>query len=352
VFLTGSEVCYDDLGCFSTESPFDNSPERPFTVLPQSPGKIGTIFAHFSRNNSDVGQDLEALKTTTVADTWTGYKPRLTKIIVHGFLQDPATTTWLRDMKDELLRKADYNVVIVDWHTGNGPPYTQATANTRVVGAQIAYLIQKLIVSLCTTAGDFHVIGHSLGAHIAGYAGERTPGLGRITGLDPAGPYFENTDPRVRLDPTDATFVDAIHTDYKSWTAIAYGIKQPVGHLDFYPNLGHDQPGCDANLVTSHNAICDGNSVTCFLAATDVVDIVICHHARAVQYFHESINSACPFLAYPCVNEQEYLSGKCKTCENGGCASMGLRAEQYLPLPGTRRSLYLTTSSAPPFCRE
>ena len=32
-------------------------------------------------------------------------------------------------------------------------------------------------------------------------------------GLDPAGPYFENTDPRVRLDPTDAQFVDVIHTD-------------------------------------------------------------------------------------------------------------------------------------------
>jgi len=29
---------------------------------------------------------------------------------------------------------------------------------------------------------DIHVIGHSLGAHIAGYAGARTRNLGRITG--------------------------------------------------------------------------------------------------------------------------------------------------------------------------
>jgi len=29
---------------------------------------------------------------------------------------------------------------------------------------------------------DVHIIGHSLGAHIAGYAGERTQNLGRITG--------------------------------------------------------------------------------------------------------------------------------------------------------------------------
>ena len=31
--------------------------------------------------------------------------------------------------------------------------------------------------------------------------------------MDPAGPYFENVDPIVRLDPTDAVFVDAIHSD-------------------------------------------------------------------------------------------------------------------------------------------
>ena len=31
---------------------------------------------------------------------------------------------------------------------------------------------------------DIHLIGHSLGAQTSGYAGERIPGLGRITGED------------------------------------------------------------------------------------------------------------------------------------------------------------------------
>lgn len=32
-------------------------------------------------------------------------------------------------------------------------------------------------------------------------------------GLDPAEPYFEGTDATVRLDTSDAAFVDVIHTD-------------------------------------------------------------------------------------------------------------------------------------------
>ena len=32
------------------------------------------------------------------------------------------------------------------------------------------------------SAENVHLIGHSLGSHIAGYAGERVKGLGRISG--------------------------------------------------------------------------------------------------------------------------------------------------------------------------
>ena len=65
---------------------------------------------------------------------------------------------------------------------------------------------------------DFHIIGHSLGAQIAGYAGERIQKLtnrkiGRISGLDPASPLFEDMPTFVRLDPSDAIFVDVIHSD-------------------------------------------------------------------------------------------------------------------------------------------
>ena len=64
---------------------------------------------------------------------------------------------------------------------------------------------------------DIHLIGHSLGAHTAGYAGEKLGGnIGRITGLDPAEPYFQGMPSHLRLDYTDAQLVDVIHTDGKS----------------------------------------------------------------------------------------------------------------------------------------
>lgn len=39
-------------------------------------------------------------------------------------------------------------------------------------------------------------------------------------GLDPAEPYFQYTDTAVRLDPSDADFVDVLHTDGDSILAL------------------------------------------------------------------------------------------------------------------------------------
>lgn len=75
---------------------------------------------------------------------------------------------------------------------------------------------------------DIHLIGHSLGAHTAGYAGEKLRGnIGRITGLDPAEPYFQGMPSHVRLDYTDAQLVDVIHTDGKSIFFLGRRVQNP-----------------------------------------------------------------------------------------------------------------------------
>lgn len=76
----------------------------------------------------------------------------------------------------------DVNVILVDWSQGNGFPYEKATANTQIVGAEIGLLVNYMIKEHGSKATDFHLVGHSLGSHISGYAGSRIPGLGRITG--------------------------------------------------------------------------------------------------------------------------------------------------------------------------
>ena len=76
----------------------------------------------------------------------------------------------------------DMNVIVVDWSGGSFDPYDQAVANTRVVGAVISELVIALHNTTQLDYSNVHLIGHSLGSHICGFAGERIPGLGRITG--------------------------------------------------------------------------------------------------------------------------------------------------------------------------
>ena len=93
-------------------------------------------------------------------------------------------------MKDALLAREDCNVLLVDWSKGAKFPYGRAAGNTRLVGAQTAELIRFLISSSSgspSLAKRFYIVGFSLGAVVAGYAGSNLKKhemkLGRITGM-------------------------------------------------------------------------------------------------------------------------------------------------------------------------
>jgi pancreatic triacylglycerol lipase len=58
------------------------------------------------------------------------------------------------------------------------------------------------------------LVGHSLGAHVAGFAGKYTHGqINTIFGLDPAGPLFSLKSASDRLSENDAKYVETIVTD-------------------------------------------------------------------------------------------------------------------------------------------
>ena len=65
--------------------------------------------------------------------------------------------------------------------------------------------------------------------------------------MDPAGPLFDDTDidSSSGLQPSDADWVDVIHTAGKDHLIMDYGTLKAMGDVDFYPNDGGLQPGCD-----------------------------------------------------------------------------------------------------------
>lgn len=140
------------------------------------------------------------------------------------------------------MEHRDVNVIMVDWQEiASSWWYFDSAYSTQLVGRSVAQLIDYMIHKMKADRNLMHVIGNSLGAHVAGFAGAYVESgkIARVTGLDPAGPYFNEKPAEMRLDPTDAQFVDVIHTALGT-----YGHVQELGHLDFYPNGGIKQPGC------------------------------------------------------------------------------------------------------------
>jgi pimeloyl-ACP methyl ester carboxylesterase len=330
--IYSKSICYGDLGCYTDQYPFSGVlPWRPFAALPNSPEKIATKFILYNKQTSGLGQVISA---SNISASFDAAVP--VKFITHGFIQN-GFHKWVIEMKDAILSAEDVNVIVVDWSNGNGLPYMQATANTQVVGAVIAKLVNTFVNTLGVKASDVHLIGHSLGAHISGYAGAKIKGLGRITGLDPAGPYFEFTEPEVRLDPTDALFVEAIHTDGTATLQLGLGLMQRVGHIDYYPNGGKNQPNCPEVPGKILSAIFFGLT----LNVAGIEDSTACSHSAALTFFTESIrDKSCKFTAFPCSSKAEFDAGKCMKCASpNGCNQMGY----WSTANRDRGDLYLNT---------
>lgn len=70
-----------------------------------------------------------------------------TKFIIHGYMDNIKLTNWMQTLKDQLLKKGDFNVIIVDWSSGSSVSiYAQAAVNARVVGGAVDNLIRSLQV--------------------------------------------------------------------------------------------------------------------------------------------------------------------------------------------------------------
>ncbi|XP_042886759.1 inactive pancreatic lipase-related protein 1-like [Penaeus japonicus] len=224
-------------------------------------------------------------------------------VVTHGFSETADDSVWMNATKNALLEKADMNVILTQWQElANGIRYDIAARNTYYVGIAMAELLQFVENNTEGFSGSsVHLVGFSLGAHVSGIAGHKYPGVARITGLDPAGPLFEDGDPESRLDASDADLVDVIHTNAGYLLTGHFGYNEPVGHLDFYVNGGSSQFGCPPFIWDSIVEI----------ITLSPGDIDACSHGRAHEYFLESITSPEPSFGFQCLDYESFEVGNC-----------------------------------------
>lgn len=175
-------------------------------------------------------------------------------IFIHGWNQD-GYEDFIEQMSTAYSKSTSkVNFLVVNWEALAFKNYFTAAFSVKFIGEEtgrLIYTISKNFADIQLKKNYFdkiHIIGHSLGAHIGGIASkflqkEASILIGRVTGLDPAGPLF--TCPflvpsKYRLSKKDAQFVDLIHTDI-----FLAGTALPLGHADFYVNFGGPiQPAC------------------------------------------------------------------------------------------------------------
>lgn len=91
------------------------------------------------------------------------------------------------------LAKGNYNVIGVDWSVlCPAPNYIAACRNAVLTGELIGELVEFLVAEGRARLQDIHIIGHSLGGQVAGFAGNSTTTgkVGRITGRTCPNPHF------------------------------------------------------------------------------------------------------------------------------------------------------------------
>lgn len=237
-----------------------------------------------------------------------------TKILVHGWLGGSDSDV-IEPLAMDFLEQGNFNVIAVDWEKGARTLlYPVARYRVEKVAELVAAVINQLL-EFGQTPDQIGIIGHSLGAHIAGLAGKKAnKKVGFIVGLDPAAPLFRLKKPNERLSNSDAQYVEVIHTNGK-----ALGMFGNIGKADFYPNGGSSQPGCGWNLS--------------------------CSHQRAVDYFKKSLKSK-NYFANRCTDVTD-LNPKCAL----GRATMGgLEALKTRGKPGG--VYYASTAPDKPFLRS
>ncbi|XP_012276889.1 phospholipase A1 [Orussus abietinus] len=268
-----------------------------------------------------------------------------TSFIIHGWKSNANEKVGTL-IREAYLDVGNYNVITVDWSYIASMYYIYAVKGMTIVAEQVALIIEDLEYYAGLDKSTVKIIGHSLGAHIAGLAARSLTGnLKEIVGLDPALPLITAD---IMINAKDGEHVQIIHT-----AGAPLAIFQPLGTSDFYPNGGKSQPGCGIDFFST------------------------CAHSRAYYYFAESIRDPTGFHSIGqrsrtnCKKCSPENLNKCMYTNIGGeskeassklcsrCAKLGNNCKKNIYAtaymggseldPNARGSYELRTASSPPF---
>lgn len=268
------------------------------------------------------------------------------RLVIHGWGQ--ATESWGTVQPDgdnypqsfsELYWGTGMDVTVLGLHwvpregwatCWFGTPQQCSDLQTRSAGDAAhtaAHLVASLARQHALQPAQLEIVGFSMGTVVASLTAKllAEQGLGRparLLLLDPC-----PTDQASVISTGDAELVEAVHTSSQGICA-----ERPVGHLDFYPNGGAEQP-CGSGPCLDIN----GNP--------DWVE----NHKRAVELYRESIGQPSAFPAWRCDKTYDEFVAAGRTCSavGAGRVVMGEHSQdQGRPASGL---YYLTTAGAPPF---
>ena len=139
-------ACYGVYGCFPITDPWTVE-TRPVSVYPFSPRKLDVRFPVFHKKVRKIPKFIDINDPDTVHEAGINSRGNI-YFIAHGYLES-GDRPWINLLASKLIdadKDGLASVVVVDWRLGSSPPYSQAVANIRLVGAITAHLIHLISV--------------------------------------------------------------------------------------------------------------------------------------------------------------------------------------------------------------
>ncbi|KAH8232353.1 hypothetical protein KR032_004706, partial [Drosophila birchii] len=269
-------------------------------------------FYLYTKHNPTEGKEIRADRASV--DDSHFDKNHGTRFVIHGW-KGRYTDAMNKQITKAWLSRGDFNVIVVNWARAISVEYASSVMAVPGAGTRVGEMIEYLHEHHGMSLNSLQVIGHSLGAHVAGYAGKKVGErrIHTIVGLDPAMPLFSYDKPSKRLSTEDAYYVESIQTNGGK-----LGFLKPIGKGSFYPNGGKKQPGCGVDVTGS------------------------CSHQRSVTYYVEAVTKD-NFGTIKCEDYERAVAKECGSHYSG--VRMGADTNAYM----VDGDFYVPVNSKAPF---